>query len=1016
MSRIAEKEIQTQKRLIELFKNELEYIYVGDWKERPNNSNIEEDFLYKNLKKRGYDDIQITKTIDHLNRKSNNLSNNLYQRNKDIYELMRYGISIKTDASKLTETVHLIDWKNPTSNDFIIAEEVTLKGNYERRPDLVLYINGIAFCTIELKRSTVSINEGIRQSISNQQNRFNEWFYSTIQFVIAGNDSEGLRYGTIQTPETFFLNWKENENENEGYKLDKYILKMFSKSRVLDLMLNFIIYDGGIKKVPRVNQYFAVKSAQEYVKRHEGGIIWHTQGSGKSIIMVFLTKWILENNPKGRVVIITDRNELDKQIEDIFSDSGISIERAKSGKDLVSKLKSATPRILCSLIHKFGKRDIDNFDIYIKSLNKNHLEAEGDIFVLVDECHRTQSGKLHKIMKAYLPDATFFGFTGTPLLKRDKTTSKEVFGGYIHKYLLDEAVKDKVILDILYEARDINQYLGSRDKIDTWFEVKTKGLNQWQKSTLKKKWTSLQTVLSSESRVERIVDDIIFDFSIKPRLSSDKGTAILVANSIFEACKYLEYFNKTEMKGKCALITSYNPHVSDITLEDTGANTETDKEYIFKIYEDLLENINPKPGKNKVETYEDIYKSKFIKEPHNTKLLIVVDKLLTGFDAPSCTYLYIDKSMKDHSLFQAICRTNRIDGEDKDYGYIVDYKDLFKKVENAIAVYSSELDSENLGKKNEINIYDRLHVCKNKLDEILESLEKLCQPLGNNKDTIHYINFFCGNSENPNDLKENKLKRETLYKLTASMVRTYANLANELILAGYTESESIKIKGLIKNYKDLRDIIRNASGEYLDLKTYEADMRHLIDTYIEADEAKKISNFENLSLVELIVKSGIAEMIQDKLENYLKNKNEISETLENNFRNTIDKNKFDDLALFEKISLMLNDVILQRKNKSIEYEDYLKKMEILAKKITQSNDENFPPLINKPELRMLYNNLFNDEELAIKLDNKLKKNAPNDWRNVLPKEQIIKQTIFEVMPNYREVERLFEIIKQQKNY
>jgi len=210
MSRIAEKEIQTQKRLIELFKNELEYIYVGDWKERPNNSNIEEDFLYKNLKKRGYDDIQITKTIDHLNRKSNNLSNNLYQRNKDIYELMRYGISIKTDASKLTETVHLIDWKNPTSNDFIIAEEVTLKGNYERRPDLVLYINGIAFCTIELKRSTVSINEGIRQSISNQQNRFNEWFYSTIQFVIAGNDSEGLRYGTIQTPETFFLNWKEN--------------------------------------------------------------------------------------------------------------------------------------------------------------------------------------------------------------------------------------------------------------------------------------------------------------------------------------------------------------------------------------------------------------------------------------------------------------------------------------------------------------------------------------------------------------------------------------------------------------------------------------------------------------------------------------------------------------------------------------------------------------------------------------------------------------------------------------
>ncbi len=1016
MNRLAEQEILTQKRLIELFQKELGYNYKGDWKERENNNNIEEDLLYKNLKNRGYDKNQITKAIDHLKRQANNSSNNLYQRNKDVYELMRYGVPVKIDASKPTETVHLIDWTNPTLNDFIIVEEVTLKGNYERRPDLVLYINGLAFCVIELKRSTVSINEGIRQSISNQQNRFNEWFYSTVQFVIAGNDSEGLRYGTVQTPETFFLNWKEDENNNEGYKLDKYILKMFSKSRLLDLMFNFILFDGGVKKVPRVNQYFAVKSAQEYVNRHEGGIIWHTQGSGKSIIMLLLTKWILENNSQSRVVIITDRNELDKQIKNVFSDSGENIERAKNGKDLINKLKNPTPRLLCSLIHKFRKKEIDDFDAYIKSLENDALKTQGDIFVLIDECHRTQSGKLHKIMKSYLPNATFFGFTGTPLLKKDKETTNETFGGYIHRYLLDEAVKDKVILDILYEARDVNQFLGSKNKIDAWFDAKTKGLNQWQKIALKKRWTSLQTVLSSESRIERIVDDIIFDFSIKPRLSSDKGTAMLVANSIYEACKYFEIFNKTEMRGKCALITSHNPHASDVTLEDTGANTDTDNEYIFKIYEDILKNIKPKPGKTKAETYEDIYKNKFIKEPHNTKLLIVVDKLLTGFDAPSCSYLYIDKSMQDHGLFQAICRTNRLDGEDKDYGYIVDYKDLFIKVENAIAVYSSELDQENLGKKEEIKIYDRLKVCREKLDSILDSLEKLCQPMPQPRKTINYINYFCGNSENPNDLKGNKLKRESLYKLTASMIRTYANLANDMLSAGYSETESKHVKNLIQNYKDLRDIIKNASGEYLDLKAYEADMRHLIDTYIESDEAKKISNFENLSLVELIVKSGIAEIIQNKLNNFTNDKNEISETIENNFRSSLEKNKLDDPAFFEQISLLLDNIISERKNKAIEYENYLQKMEVLAKKITQNNDENFPPLINKPELRMLYNNLFNNEELALKLDNKLKDRAPNDWRNVLPKEQIVKQTIYEVIPNYSEVERLFEIIKQQKNY
>lgn len=556
----------------------------------------------------------------------------------------------------------------------------------------MLYVNGIAIGVLELKNSRVSIGDGIRQNISNQQPEFNEPFFSTVQFIFAGNDSEGLQYGTIGTEEKYFLKWKEDEQDNTRFKLDKYLLKVCDKARLIELMHDFVLFDGGVKKLPRVHQYFGIKAAQQHVEGYKSGIIWHTQGSGKSIVMVLLAKWILENKPNARVVIITDRDELDKQIEGVFSDVGETIKRTSSGRDLMSQLGQAKPRLLCSLIHKFGKKDVDNFDQFIKELEAQPGQTVGEIFVFVDECHRSQSGRLHRVMKAIMPHAVFIGFTGTPLLKQDRQTSLEVFGGYIHTYKFSEAVEDEVVLDLLYEARDINQRLGEEEQIDAWFDAKTKGLNDWQKAALREQWGTMQNVLSSQSRMDRVVKNIVFDFAVKPRLSNNRGTALLVASSIYEACKYFALFQKTPFKGKCAVVTSYNPQTKDITTEDTGAATETDKEFIYNTYTELLKGVEARPGLTKTETYEDQVKELFKKQPANMKLLIVVDKLLTGFDAPSCTYLYIDKSMQDHGLFQAICRTNRLDGEDKDFGYIVDYKDLFKKVENAIAVYTSELE------------------------------------------------------------------------------------------------------------------------------------------------------------------------------------------------------------------------------------------------------------------------------------------------------------------------------------
>lgn len=1040
MTNIVKPESATQNRIITLFRDEMGYNYLGNWEYRDTNSNIEEDLLTAWLKRNGYTQAQIGSTLHKLRTEADNHSRGLYENNKAVYNLLRYGVPVKIEAGKVTETVRLVNWKDPEKNDFAIAEEVTLQGKHERRPDIVLYVNGIAVGVLELKNSRISIGDGIRQGISNQRTEFNEWFYSTVQFVFAGNDSEGLRYGTIGTPEKYFLTWKEDEKDDSRYKLDKYLIKMCSKKRLIELMYDFVLFDGGFKKLPRVHQYFGIKAAQKHVHEHKSGIIWHTQGSGKSIVMVLLAKWILENNPHARIAIITDRDELDKQIERVFRDAGEAIMRTSSGRDLMNQLGQAKPRLLCSLIHKFGQKGVDDFDAFIRDLESQPSKTVGEVFVFVDECHRTQSGRLHRAMKAMMANAVFIGFTGTPLLKKDKATSLEVFGGYIHTYKFSEGVEDGVVLDLVYEARDIDQKLGSVDKIDAWFEAKTKGLNDWQKEELKKHWGTLQNVLSSRSRMDRVVSDILFDFSVKPRISNERGNAILVASSIYEACKYYTLFQKTPFKGKCAVVTSYNPQAQDITKEDTGANSETDKEFIYNTYNELLIDVVAKGGKTRTEVYEDSAKDLFINQPANMKLIIVVDKLLTGFDAPPCTYLYIDKSMQDHGLFQAICRTNRLDGEDKEFGYIVDYKDLFRKMENAIAVYTSELDHSAGGVDPEILLQSRLKTGKERLDNALESLELLCEPVEPPKGDLDYIHYFCGNTEIADDLKAHEPQRVALYKATVALVRAYAGIADELEPAGYGPSDITRIKQKLEYYLNLREIIRKASGESLDLKAYEADMRHLIDTYIEASEPRKISPFDNMGLLELIVKTGIANAINSHLGGLKGDKNAIAETIENNVRMKIIKEHLNDPAYYEKMSALLSEIIAARKAKALEYEEYLKRIAELAAKVEAGHADDAPEVLKKsPGIRALYNNLLIDDptvkasrvkdgsipneagqakvlELAVKIDETIKDRRPDGWRGVQAREQVIKAALYEILKDVEAVERIFLIVKAQKEY
>ena len=1005
----------TQNRVVKLFQEELGYTYLGDWQERENNSNIEEELLNNYLTRKGYSNVQISRAIFELKNTANNFNDSLYTTNKNVYQQLRYGIKVKADASSHFETVNLINWDKFSDNDFAIAEEVTIKGNKTKRPDIVIYINGIAVGIIELKRSTVTINDGIRQNITNQQDGFIQSFFATVQYLFAGNDTEGLRYGTINTPEKYYLKWKEDVEDNSRNLLDKYLLKMCNKARFIELLYDFVLFDGGVKKLPRVHQYFGIKEAQKYVNRYEGGIIWHTQGSGKSIVMVWLAKWILENKPKARVVILTDRDELDKQIEDVFTDANETIYRTRSGKDLMRQLGQANPRLLCSLVHKFGKKDVGNFNKFIKELESEPPNTVGELFVFVDECHRTQSGKLHRTMKAMMPNAVFIGFTGTPLLKKDKQTSLEIFGKYIHTYKFNEGVEDEVILDLIYEARDIDQKLSSQKRIDEWFEAKTKGLNDFQKMEIKKKWGTMQKVLSSKSRMSKVVTDIIFDFSTKSRLNSEKGNAILVASSIYEACRYYELFLKTPLKNKCAIVTSYSPQTSDVTTEDTGASTETEKEFMYNLYKDLL-------GTKSTEQYEDWAKNKFKKEPANMKLLVVVSKLLTGFDAPTCTYLYIDKSMQDHGLFQAITRVNRLDGDDKEFGYIVDYKDLFNKLVNeegtgALQVYTNELDYDNFEAKDiDIMLQDRLEKGKERLDNALEEIALLCEPVELPKDRMAYIRYFCGNTEIKEELKARETQRTALYKKTVALIRAYANIADEMEEAGYTVSETIKIKKELDHYLKLREDIRIASGEVLDLKTYEADMRHLIDTYIQAEEPETISPFSDMSLLDIINSEGIVEAIAN-LPKGLRNSNEaVAETIENNVRKKIIKEHLIDPAFFEEMSKLLAELIKARKEDAITYEEYLQRIAELARQVSEGKSEETPDVLVTVAQRALYNNLGQDEDLAMQIDKVVKAEKRDDWRGNLPKEREIKQALFKILNDVDKVEEIFLIIREQREY
>ncbi|MCO6163692.1 type I restriction endonuclease subunit R [Flavobacterium sp. NRK F7] len=1010
MNNIGKSERETQNRIVALFKQELNYTYLGNLEDQQRTQPIEEDLLLEFLiYTQGYSELVAKKAVQELVKAATNLTSGLYEANKEVYKLLRYGVSVREVLGELKERAWFINWNDPLKNHFAIAEEVTVLGKHSKRPDIVIYVNGIALGILELKRSKVGVSQGIRQNLDNQKPIFIEKFFTTMQYVFAGNDTQGLRYGTIETSEKYYLQWKEDSDKAFDYTLDKHLFLMCQKERFLELIHDFIVFDKGTKKLCRPNQFFGIKAAHTNVRTKQGGIIWHTQGSGKSLTMVWLTKWIRENVDNSRVLIITDREELDDQIEKLFLGVDENIYRTKSGKDLINTLNQNSPWLVASLVHKFGRNSEEgDFEGYIKDLHKHlslDFKAKGNIFVFVDECHRTQSGKLHDAMKLLLPEALFIGFTGTPLLKKDKQKSIEVFGPYIgDPYKFDEAVADGVVLDLLYEARDVEQFVTDQQSIDQWFDAETKALTDTAKVDLKRKWGTMQKVLGSKSRLEKIVFDILKDFKIKPRISTGDGNAMLVSSSVYNACKYYELFQNAGFK-ECAIITSYNPHHGDIKGEETGEGTPTEKLLKYEVYQKMLN------GKS-TEEFEQNAKNQFIKEPNKMKLLIVVDKLLTGFDAPSATYLYIDKSMQDHGLFQAICRVNRVDDEGKDYGYIVDYKDLFKSLKKSIRDYTSgAFDDYDIDDVKGL-LSDRYEVSRERLDNALETVIALCEPVYP-KNEPGFIHYFCGNTENSEELKNTEERRVTLYKAVVALIRAYANVANEMDKIGYSEEESKKIKQQVQFYSDVRETIKQASGDYVDLKQFEPGMRQLMDMYIDAKSSQKISDFENKSLVDLIL--HVSEPSDDY--GSKKSPEAVAETIENNVRKVIIEESQTNPKYYEKMSKLLDELIKQRKQEVIEYKDYLEKIKVLAGDVSNPMSTiDYPNSLNSNAKRALFDNLGNNEILALAIDNVIKTKKLDGWRDGGIKEKKLRIAINEIIKDDETTALIMEIAKAQNEY
>ncbi|MCH8535973.1 MAG: HsdR family type I site-specific deoxyribonuclease [Flavobacteriaceae bacterium] len=887
-----------------------------------------------------------------LNALKNVPNEGLLQTNERVYDLLTLGKSFNEtiQGDRKAYTIKYIDWEQPDNNVFHVCEEFEVEGiQGKKRPDVVLFVNGIPWVVIENKRrdKSESLEEAISQQIRNQREKegIPKLFYYA-QLLLAVQPNE-VKYAVTGTIAKFWSIWKE-DNEQAVEKLlkkktkhapaedrlvteqDKTLLALCNPKRLLDLVYKYMVFDGPDKKACRYQQYFAVQETIERVKQRnkegnrQGGVIWHTTGSGKSLTMVMLSKALaLETTIESpRVIIVTDRISLDKQIYKTFLNCGKQVKKAKSGTDLVELLQDKGNEIITTIIDKF---EIATKRASFKDENQN-------IFVLVDESHRSQYGSAHANMKRIVPNASYIGFTGTPLMKSQKSTAKK-FGGFIHKYTIDQAVKDGSVLPLLYEGRSAKLSINKK-QIDKGFERLATPLNEEARKDLKKKFATIGKIYESN----HVIEEIAFDIS-KHFKENWKGTgfkAQLAVPRIDTAVKYQHYFeSQTDAALKINTRVVFTPPDSRQNNDDVWSESTSDSR---KYWEQLMQRYNNQ------EDYENHVIAKFKEKDDEVEIIIVVSKLLTGFDAPRNTVLYLAKPLIAHNLLQAIARVNRL-FEGKEYGHIIDYVGVLGKLDEALTEYTAleDFDEKDL---------------ENTVIDIKEEIRKL--PVRHSEVWDIFKEVY-----NKNDLEalERHISEKDLRDKFYDRVSAFARVLQTALASDefYTEFSIEQIgfyKSELKKFQSLRLSVQFRYAEKVSYKEYEPRVRKLLDTYIDAEEVQQLTTDVNIF---------DQHMVQEALETYGKTPASKADFMAHQMKKVITENMEKDEAFYKKFSKLIEQTINDFYEGRLSEKEYLESIQKVREDLSSGYQEGIPEqLQNKPKARAFYGAL--NEVLNKKID------------------------------------------------
>lgn len=828
------------------------------------------------------------------------LAEGLVRASEAIYDALLLGKSypeIVGEGKTQSFNLRYIDWEHPENNLFHVTKEFSVDSRdrlHDAQPDLVLFINGIPFAVIECKAPLVGVEQAVEQNIRNQQKAYIPQLYKFAQIVMATNKN-AVQYATTGTPKKFWSVWKEEDTAFLDAALERHVrgrtpteqdrclVSLFSKERVMELIRYFVLFDANVKKICRYQQYFAVKAIMATLRQRDergnrqSGVVWHTQGSGKSLTMVMLAKYLLmelsDGNPK--VVIVTDRKELDRQIAATFAHTRLKPARATSGRNLVELLGSGKADVVTTLINKFDTAE-----------RMEHRDLSRDVFLLVDESHRSNYGLLATKMRTVFPNACYIGFTGTPLMKKEKNTLAR-FGKLIHTYTIRDGVADKAIVPLIYEGRFVEQTVDEAN-IDLWFKQTTKRLTETQREDLSRKWSSIRRLTSTDARIRRIALDINEHFVEGYKATGFK--AMLATNYKRDAVRYLECF---EQFGDltCAVVISPPDLREGVDDVDEGSDDR-----VIAYWNRMMARYG------NADAYEEAIKNQFC--AGDIDILIVCSKLLTGFDAPLCQVLYIDKELREHGLLQAIARANRLH-EGKDYGLIVDYRGLIEQLDDAMDLYGGAgLENFDGGDLRGVVV------------DVMSSVAGLRDAYSQLMDLFADVKDLRDTEAVEVSLADEK-RRETFYNLLCAFGKALNMVLNsERAYAALSREELKKCQDAFLFFAKVRRSVKIRYCDAIDNEEYEPMMQNLLDTHLSVAGLKQIT-----TPIDILNKEEFERELED-----LGSLRAKADAIASKLTRSISEKYQENPAYYDSFSKRIKEALEEYRERVISEAEYLAKM------------------------------------------------------------------------------------------